>query len=1305
MTLYPLPENENQRMRRLQKYDLIGLGKDPDFDIFTQSAVALTGCAAALVALMEEDTQRIQSCIGLDIDSVDRKNTVCQYTMMSAEALIIRDTALDERTSANPLIVSGGIRFYAGVPIQDKDGYVLGTLCVIDYEPKDITSSQIESLHLLAKAVSQIYTQKKKNAEADYFANIYRLTQNMICVLDENYHVKELNTSFSQLFQSVETDIVGQSFQDLLQTNSDDLDTALKQARSGFESEVLTETLMPLGDHVTIKWHFRHEAKYNEIFAFGRNITQEIEERSKLETSERKFRNFFENSIGLMSMHDLDGNILKVNEKGRALLGYNVEEVNHLNLCDLVPSENIQLCKEYLHNISEGKEMEGMMTLQTKTGENMYFLYHNIVEVDTDGQRYVVSAALNMTERRKLEIDLLHTKQILEQTNKVAQVGGWEVSMKDNSLFLSPHAKQILGIDKEDNPDLEACFSLFDETSSHILRTAFTRAIEEGTGYDLELKVGHEAEDFIWVRVKGVPEFTENLCTRVFGIIQNIHESKTIYLELEKKEAMLEAFVQYVPAAVSMFDHNFDYLYVSKRWAEEFHRSEKQPHAKNLFQMFPTIPAHRKEIYQNALKGIPYKNNNEEMQVDGQLQHFNWEVRPFHVSDGSIGGVIIFSQNITESVKINEELKAAITQADTANLAKSEFLANMSHEIRTPLNGVIGFSELLMRTPLNETQLQYLKYINESGNSLLNIINDILDFSKIEAGKLELNIDCCNIYEMTSQVVNVVLFQAQRKDLELLLNIEQGLPSSIWIDDARLKQVLINLTGNAVKFTEKGEIELKVEMLQKTDTEIDLRFSVRDTGIGIAKERQGHIFEAFTQEDSSVSKRYGGTGLGLTISNNLLKYMGSKLELISVPEQGTTFYFDLRVKYEADQTNQEEEYSIKRALIVDDNANNRTILQHMLQYKQIDTTLVKSGMEALQILMEGEEYDLILVDYHMPILSGAETITKIREMFANKGTLVPLIILHTSSEKQDVIAHINNDPSVVSLMKPIKVDELYLAIRKSIRKAKEEIEEINIKKEVSVIEKESPANMTILVADDNPINMELSIRMLADLFPLVNITQANDGVEAVEACQSKHFDLILMDLQMPNMGGIEATREIRKLAEYSDTPIIALTAANTLSEKEKCLQAGMSDFVAKPIRITALENSIAQFFGEQFVNKNVQENSVDAQVALDMIILQQHYGDDEDFKLYFLNLLVEELKIAKDDLELHTVIDNTDSLKRLLHKLKGTAGTVGLNILTTIVADVEQKVLNDMDFTMGVQMVKEEIEKGINLINNVINEK
>lgn len=510
---------------------------------------------------------------------------------------------------------------------------------------------------------------------------------------------------------------------------------------------------------------------------------------------------------------------------------------------------------------------------------------------------------------------------------------------------------------------------------------------------------------------------------------------------------------------------------------------------------------------------------------------------------------------------LSEELEQKRKISDLQNKAKSEFLANMSHEIRTPLNGVIGFADLLLKTELNDTQYQYLNYIRDSGNILLSVINDILDFSKIESGKLELFIDRYNVYEVINQIVNIILYQAQHKNLELLLNVEQGLPQDIWIDEARLKQVLVNMLGNAVKFTPEGEVELSVKKIQMNEETIILRFSVRDTGIGIPLEKQQRIFDAFTQEDSSVSKKYGGTGLGLTISNNLLKYMGSNLKLESELDKGSIFYFDIEVRYEQNSVEVEEELNVGRVLIVDDNQNNRTILKHMLEYKNITCVTAANGIEAIQLLINGEFFDTILMDYHMPILSGLETIDKMKEIFKQNNRTVPLVVLHTSSEEHDVISAFRKNENSHCLLKPIKSDELYRILAKTSQSVKTKREEdFSINRDLSIFEQ--PIN--VLLADDNPVNRALNHKMLEMLVPGARLLQVSDGKQAVEACEKEIFQLILMDVQMPIMDGYDATRHIRLLPGYQNIPIIAVSAGNVSGEMERCVRAGMNDFLSKP---------------------------------------------------------------------------------------------------------------------------------------------
>ena len=1301
MTTYPMPPNENQRLESLKLHELLDLKKDPELDIFAEAACLITDCPVAIIGVMEADHQRIQSCVGMDVDFVPRRETVCQYTIMSRDVLIIEDTFLDERTSSKRMIIDGNIRFYAGVPLVDENGLVLATICVVDFVPKSLSDKQIVSLKNLGKAVTKTLLRRRENIQAEYFSEIFNVTNNLICVLKNDQVFKDVNPAFEALFQKNKSELVYLKLSDVL-GNSTDLQQKL-DALSYNSGGFTTTTITTLDDQeeLFIEWYFKPNRQNTEIICFGRNITHDIEEHRKLESSERRFRNFFENAIGLMSMHDLDGKILAVNEKGREVLDFSPEDVGNLSLQQLVPPQHLQNLNDYMQRIIEKGEDTGTMILRTKTGKDIYWMYNNMLETDENGKQYVVSTALNMTERIQLERDLIYTQKILEQTNKVASVGGWEVNLKTNKIFWSDSTKKIHRVPEQYTPDLDSAIAFYEEKSKPRIEQLFLRAVEKGLPYDEELRLRRHDGSLIWVRVKGIPEFEDGVCVRVFGIIQDIDQSKNTYLELEKKEGMLRYFVNYVPAAVAMLDNNLNYISVSKRWLQEFHDNCSDIIGQNLYEVNPNIPDERRAIYTKALQGQAYKNENQKFEIPGEStpQHFNWEVIPWHLSNGTVGGVVISTQNITNSVKINQELKEAKTLADLASKAKSEFLANMSHEIRTPLNGVIGFSDLLLKTPLTDMQVQYLNYISDSGNSLLSIINDILDFSKIESGKLELFIDRYNVYDLANHVVNIILYQAQSKGLELLLNIEQGLPNTVWIDEARIKQVLINLLGNAVKFTEVGEIEFAVSRLKQNDEKMTLRFSVRDTGIGIPKERQKRIFDAFTQEDSSVSKKYGGTGLGLTISNNLLKYMGTNLMLESEMEKGSVFYFDIEVPYDKDdlQENDDDMTEIGRVLVVDDNQNNRTILQHMLAYKNIKSEAAANGLEAIQLLMNGERFDMILMDYHMPVLSGLETIEKIKELFKIQGEMIPLIVLHTSSEENEFISAFRKDDKSYCLLKPIKSDELYRTLRYALKDSKQN----NGKKDrvVSIEEMVIEQPMTVLLADDNPVNRALNNKMMQLSAPNAILIEVSDGKQALMKCSETVFDLILMDVQMPVMDGIEATRSIRTLPDYKDVPIVGISAGNSVGEKERCLSAGMSDFLPKPIRQAELFAVIKKNIAVD--NYTTRNSNLDTSDDLDKKMIEEQLGDDEEFKVFFINLVIQELTNTKQ--ELQKIISDYESTtaKGFLHKLKGTSGTSGLVKLTERAAFWEQEIESNPDLYIMEQEITNEINKGIEIFRQM----
>lgn len=790
----------------------------------------------------------------------------------------------------------------------------------------------------------------------------------------------------------------------------------------------------------------------------------------------------------------------------------------------------------------------------------------------------------DIKRRDILEKDLSYAKELLEETNEVAQVGGWEVNMKSGELFWSQGTRKIHKVESSFRPNFENAMEFFEGKSKERVRYLFDRAAKEGVAFDEEVQLLRSDGVTVWVRLKGIPEFDEQAGHRIFGIIQDIDSYKRMLLEITRKEAMMQSFVKDVPVPLAMFDKDLKYIAVSSRWKEEFGINHIDLMGQPLFSATSaTIQQNEMEIYQNALEGITYVNNDFTLQVKGSkdMQHYDLKVGPWYLDEDQVGGIIISIQNITGAVRVNEELKNAKEAADMASKAKSEFLANMSHEIRTPLNGVIGFSDLLMGTPLNETQVQYLKYINDSGENLLHIISDILDFSKIESGKMELFIEESNLNEMLDQVINVILYQSQKKNLELLLNVEQGLPNTLMTDEARLKQILINLLGNAVKFTEKGEIELKVEKLRMDDQNIVLRFSVRDTGIGIPADKQKYIFNAFTQENSSISKRYGGTGLGLTISNNILGYMGTHLSLLSEQEKGSTFFFDIEIPYLMSEQDEEMEFAIESALVVDDNETNRIILEHMLAHKNIRSTLAANGIEALEILMKGKRFDVILMDYHMPVMSGVETIEKIRALFDERKEITPFIIL-SSSEEKEVVNSIRDKDNSYLLLKPVKSNDLFKTLRRAVYRSV-----VDIAPTQSENSSYSFApKLEILLVDDNPVNMALNKRMMESLTPDAVLTEAVNGMQALEACRNKYFSIILMDVQMPVMDGIEATKQIRMLPGYEKIPIIGVTAGNVAGEREKCLESGMADFLPKPFKKADLQEILKKYISADTGSEN-----------------------------------------------------------------------------------------------------------------------
>ncbi len=651
--------------------------------------------------------------------------------------------------------------------------------------------------------------------------------------------------------------------------------------------------------------------------------------------------------------------------------------------------------------------------------------------------------------------------------------------------------------------------------------------------------------------------------------------------------------------------------------------------------------------------------------------------------------LVLFAQllvNVGKRAQTEKMLTDAKEQAEAANRAKSEFLANMSHEIRTPLNSVIGFTELLNKTPLNISQKKFVENANISAQSLLEIINDILDFSKIEAGKLELSPIKTNIIEIVEQVCEMVKYQAIQKNLELLLNIQPNLPVYGIVDPIRIKQILVNLMSNAVKFTENGEVELRVKFEYAGEGDGIYTFCVRDTGIGITQEEQKKLFRAFTQADSSTTRRFGGTGLGLVISNHLAQKMGDKIHMKSSWGKGSEFSFNVSTQiFEIKERSHKRVNNINRVLIVDDNRNNREILEHTLNSWGVATVSCKDGFEALKTIKTSPPFEVMIIDYKMPLINGIDTVRMLRSDSTAGKSKLPVIIMCSSDDDSLINEESRNSGTIYKLVKPVKTGELFnyllnLSDTGVIEMASQERSE-NLKREVADDSglKSGCEGCTILVAEDVQMNMILIKTLINSFIPNANIIEARNGREAVDLYTTATPDLVIMDVQMPEMDGLEATREIRKTESLTGkrVPLIALTAAASDEDEKRCRDAGMDDFLTKPIEQLKLQKIVNRFL--KISTSEPLNESRDHSLHFNREEMMKRVDNNRELLEEMLVTLEGEMEETLKLLKIATLERKDDSIKYNIHKIKGISLNMSFGRLTDIVRNHESSLRYDYD--------------------------
>jgi two-component system sensor histidine kinase/response regulator len=1029
-------------------------------------------------------------------------------------------------------------------------------------------------------------------ASRRFLASIVESSENAIIGKTLDGTIVSWNKSAEALYGYSAAEVIGKSMSLLIPLDRpDELQEILAKIRSGkrvahFETIRRTKDGKSIDVSLTVSPIMNEQGAPRGAASIARDIGQQKHAEERLRQSEEKYRALVANIPDVIWSGDAAGKPVFISPKIEAVYGYTPEEICQSGVWfeRIHPDDAPKAHAAYERLLSQGEVFEAEYRIQRKDGRWIWFYARAESRYEKNGKRYIDGIASDITERKQALQALEESERKFRSLITHIPDITWSVAADGRVDFVSFNAGRILSFTPEDAYRLgsQVWFDSIHPEDAPRVREAFESLFKAGRPYHVECRMKGRDGEWIWVHARSVATHVKDGMLYADGLLTDITERKKTEENLRASEQRYRLLFDRNLAGVLRGSLEGQVLECNEAFAKILgYESPRQVLSLRTEDLHYSTEEHAALVARlNEKKAI----TNHEMRFRRRNGIPVWAIANITLVEGDNrlkASIIATIVDITDRKSAEEDLRKAKEVAEAASHAKSDFLANMSHEIRTPMNGVIGMTELVLDTELTIEQRDYLNTVKTSANSLLNIINDILDFSKIEARKLDFECVTFDLRAAIDTTIKGLGIRAGKKNLELACHVAPDIPSQVIGDPGRLRQILLSLVDNAIKFTRAGEVLVRVGKLSETDGQVVVHFSVSDTGIGIPPEKREAIFRAFEQADNSFTRRFGGTGLGLAIASQLVTMMGGQMHLESEVGKGTTFYFTVRltVGTPVEQAKQTRIGGLRGVpvLVVDDNATSRTILGKTMNNWHMKPVLACGGLSAMENLQRAREatkpFPLVIIDSQMPKMDGFALLERIRKDSGMAGSII--MMLPSSGQAADATRCYAMGASAC-LFKPITESDLLDVIARVLDAGGPKPQEVSGICHCLTRERRP----RVLVVEDNPVNQHLALRVAEKQG--YSPRAVGNGREALALLAKEHFDLVLMDIQMPEMDGIEATIAIRREERETSrhVPIIAMTAHAMQGDRNRCLDAGMDDYISKPINVhdlaAALDRMLAR---------------------------------------------------------------------------------------------------------------------------------